>query len=56
MKRKIVFQARNSAGECHLDMVEVGGSKPPAPTRIIRLKFIQTAIYDFVLAFTFSFI
>ena len=27
-------QARNSVGECYLDMVEVGGSNPPVPTRI----------------------
>lgn len=26
------LQARSSAGERYLDMVEVGGSKPPVPT------------------------
>ena len=29
-----VFQARSSGGERYLDTVEVGGSKPPAPTII----------------------
>ena len=29
---KKISQARNSVGECYLDMVEVGGSNPPVPT------------------------
>lgn len=27
-------QARSSVGERHLDVVDVGGSIPPAPTKI----------------------
>ena len=28
------LQARSSVGERYLDMVEVGGSKPPVPTNL----------------------
>ena len=28
------MQARSSVGERHLDVVDVGGSIPPAPTRL----------------------
>lgn len=30
----LLEQARSSVGERHLDVVDVGGSIPPAPTRI----------------------
>ena len=30
----IAIQARSSVGERHLDVVDVGGSIPPAPTRL----------------------
>jgi hypothetical protein len=31
------IQARNSVGECYLDMVEVGGSIPPVPTNFFYI-------------------
>ena len=41
------LQARNSVGECYLDMVEVGGSIPPAPTTF----FCETSQYENVAKF-----
>ena len=37
-------------------MVEVGGSKPPAPTRLIWLGFIRTTFAVLILAFAFEYL
>lgn len=45
-------QARSSVGERYLDVVEVGGSIPPAPTRFRLKKMIPRGLV-YSLAFVF---
>ena len=40
----LLLQARSSVGERYLDVVEVGGSIPPAPTRFVERGFADGII------------
>ncbi len=47
------MKARSSVGERHLDVVDVGGSIPPAPTRkkaegVIPYKGVNTLAFVFI--------
>lgn len=39
--KRLSKQACSSGGERYLDTVEVGGSKPPTPTKVIALELVR---------------